>query len=563
MADSLAPISSSRIATGDIARHSFAVVRRGYDTDEVRSYLQSVSRSIEALEEREKELREALADAEERAAHPVVDEATLTSSLGQHSAQILRHAHEEAARIVAEAQENAAALQRDAHSQVEELQARTETSTAQRVVEVERLVVNAEKEARAESERLVAEAVAEGEAILARAKDEGRALLEQVQEARRRVLADLSSRRRALGIQIEQLRAARDEMAASVAGVRDKVDGILSHLDRTDDAARAAAHAVGDQFRLGVAEAPHDEDAGEGVDELGAPSSDAEVSDVVESGEPDVGAAAAPSVDELFARIRAGAAETTEAGVASEAAVTEGGGEGSTTDTAETVAVAAEEVAPAEPEAEPGPDDALVERRDELLGKVTTRLSRSVKRALGDDQNRLLDRLRAKPALETDDLLGPEDEHLAAYAAAARGHLDDAFAAGTVFAGAEAAAVPKGEAPEQAASGLARVVVTMLRRQIAEGSGDPGDLVGATFREWRGERVERLAGDATTQAFSSGVAAAAGGSLRWVVTSAAGCSDCEDNALAGGIRAPETFPTGHAHPPAHAGCRCLVTPADD
>jgi len=59
MPEGLAPISSSRIATGDIARHSFAVVRRGFDTDEVRAYLQSVSRSIEALEEREQELRDA------------------------------------------------------------------------------------------------------------------------------------------------------------------------------------------------------------------------------------------------------------------------------------------------------------------------------------------------------------------------------------------------------------------------------------------------------------------------------------------------------------------------
>ncbi len=58
----------------------------------------------------------------------------------------------------------------------------------------------------------------QGEAIITRAKDEGRALLDQVQEARRRVLADLAARRRGLGIQIEQLRAARDEMAASVHG---------------------------------------------------------------------------------------------------------------------------------------------------------------------------------------------------------------------------------------------------------------------------------------------------------------------------------------------------------
>src|SRR5580692_4668306 len=229
MAEGRPPISSSRIATGDIARHSFAVVRRGFDSDEVRAYLQSVARSLEALEENEQELRTALAEAEERAMHPVLDEGTLTSSLGQHSAQILRHAHEEAARIVAQAQEGAATLLRDTQSQVDELQERTE-------------------------------AVAAGEAIITRAKDEGRALLDQVQEARRRVLADLAARRRGLGIQIEQLRAARDEMAASVHGVRERVDGILAQLDRTDEEARAAAQGVADQFRLGTAELPHDQD---------------------------------------------------------------------------------------------------------------------------------------------------------------------------------------------------------------------------------------------------------------------------------------------------------------
>src|ERR1700728_266163 len=245
------PISSARIATGDVARHSFAIVRRGYDIDEVKTYLQSVARSIEVLEQREQELREAVAEADERAAHPVVDEATLTASLGQHSAQILRHAHDEAAKIVVQAQEGAATLLRETQSQVDELQARTEASAAERVVEVELLVANAEQEAREERERIVAEEIAAGEAIVTRAKDEGRALLDQVQEARRRVLADLAARRRGLGIQIEQLRAARGEEGASVHGVRDRVDGILAQLDRTDEEARAAAQTVADQFRLG------------------------------------------------------------------------------------------------------------------------------------------------------------------------------------------------------------------------------------------------------------------------------------------------------------------------
>jgi hypothetical protein len=111
---------------------------------------------------------------------------------------------------------------------------------------------------------------------------------------------------------------------------------------------------------------------------------------------------------------------------------------------------------------------------------------------------------------------------------------------------------------------LAHVVVTMLRRQIADGSGELADRVGAAFREWRGERVERLAGDYATQAFSAGVTAAgADHKVRWVVTAAGGCSDCEDNALAGAVSASEEFPTGHAYPPAHSGCRCLVAPADD
>ena len=50
-------------------------------------------------------------------------------------------------------------------------------------------------------------------------------------------------------------------MTASVHGVRDRVDSILTHLERVDDRARAAAHGVGDQFRLHGGEAPHGHDA--------------------------------------------------------------------------------------------------------------------------------------------------------------------------------------------------------------------------------------------------------------------------------------------------------------
>src|SRR3984957_5924979 len=174
MPEGRSPISSARISTGDVARHSFAIVRRGFDIDEVKAYLQSVARTIEVLEQREQELREAGAEADERAAHPVVDEATLTASLGQHSAQILRHAHDEAAKIVVQAQEGASPLLREAQSRANEIQERSEGASAERVAEAELMVANARQEALAEGEGIRLDAIAEGDAGVARAKDRGR-----------------------------------------------------------------------------------------------------------------------------------------------------------------------------------------------------------------------------------------------------------------------------------------------------------------------------------------------------------------------------------------------------
>jgi len=544
MPEGRSPISSARISTGDIARHSFAIVRRGFDIDEVKTYLQSVARSIEVLEQREQELREAVAEADERAAHPVVDEATLTASLGQHSAQILRHAHDEAAKIVVQAQEGASTLLREAQSQANEMQAQSEGASAERVAEAEIMVVNATKEAREAVERIRYDALAEADAVIARAKDEGRVLLEQVHEARKRVMADLAGRRRALSIQIEQLRAARDEMAASVQGVRGSIDAILTQLERSDDDARAAGLAAADQARLHL---PKDLPEEETV-----PS--------VDAGEDPAHGGVTPSVDELFARIRAG----TDAARHEDEAAATADAEGADRDDGGDRGVSGDEATKGEDENE-GPDQSLIARRDELLSPISSQLSRHIKRALGDDQNRLLDVLRSTPNVGGEALLGPEDLHLSTFTLAAQGHLTEAFAAGTVFGGATEGTLASGPAVDQAAAGLSRTVVTMLRRRIGDGT-DAGEevaeRVGAAFREWRGERIERLVGDYAVQAFSAGVAAAAppGGHLRWVLTSPNGCSDCDDNALGGAVAVDESFPTGHPYPPAHSGCRCMVAP---
>ncbi len=92
--------------------------------------------------------------------------------------------------------------------------------------------------------------------------------------------------------------------------------------------------------------------------------------------------------------------------------------------------------------------------------------------------------------------------------------------------------------------------------------------VGSAFREWKGERIERLAGDQVVSAFSAGTIAATKGKkavvLEWVSDPGAGdvpCPDCEDNGLNGTLQPDEEFPTGHRHPPAHPGCRCLLAVA--
>ena len=364
--------------------------------------------------------------------------------------------------------------------------------------------------------------MADGEAIIARAKDEGRALLEQVQEARRRVLADLASRRRGLGIQIEQLRAARDEMAASVHGVRDRVDGILAHLDRTDEEARAAAQAVGDQFRLhGAGEASPRPGRGRDVpgEQPLAGTGPTEGGDEAGDGEDDHTGppAVAPSVDELFARIRAGSesgAPAPEATADDTVAVTvvetpvAGGEDGGAAE-----ASGEAEAEPAEADAPPGPDDALIARRDELLGPVTGaaephgqarpgRRPEPVARPVA--QRAVAERRRAPRA--------PRRSTSPCSPLRRAAIWREAFAAGTAFAGARCS----GRARERRRRAVGGGPGARDRDDAAAPDGGRGlassaDRVGAAFREWRGERVERLAGDYATQAFSAGVTAAARG----------------------------------------------------
>ncbi|MGH9100465.1 MAG: DivIVA domain-containing protein, partial [Acidimicrobiales bacterium] len=88
MADDRSPGSPPRVDAADVAGRGFSTVRRGFDPQEVRAYLELLAGALERANQREQELLLELQGAEDRARHPVVDESVLTSSLGQRSGAV-------------------------------------------------------------------------------------------------------------------------------------------------------------------------------------------------------------------------------------------------------------------------------------------------------------------------------------------------------------------------------------------------------------------------------------------------------------------------------------------
>jgi hypothetical protein len=226
----------------------------------------------------------------------------------------------------------------------------------------------------------------------------------------------------------------------------------------------------------------------------------------------------------------------------------------------------------AEGDEPPEEHNPLAIQRDEMIAPIVKTLARRLKRTLQDSQNDLLDSLRSNGSRWSTDLLPDNAEQVDSYATAALPALEEGSEAGVSFAGTSGSAGPGTDSLVGIAHDLAEALVGPLRRRLAEDEGlvDAEESVvvehvGSAFREWKGERIERLAGDHVVAAFSAGTIAAAGGKrgaqVEWVAVASSSdepCPDCEDNGLNGSQQPGEEFPTGHRHPPVHPGCRCLL-----
>ncbi len=595
--------SSPHLAPDDVARHTFASVRRGFDPGEVRDYLESIADGLRGLAEREREILQELAASEVRAANPVLDEPTLTEALGKETARVLHSAHEVAAEVLANAEAEAQRLLGEATDTAEQARSRADTLVSDRSAEVEEAVRVLRERTDLQVATALDKARDEAELMAERAREECRAMVEEAQQLRARVLADLSRRRRVLHAQIEQLRAGRERLAQTVQDVRTSVESIADELFNAENDARLAAEAAGreaaerpdegtpeelaailvaeeTEAAAALGEVPDATEHGDGPPVVGSPTDEGtgpetaaatEPGDVAAPGAASTAEAAPPveEVDALFAKIRAAHAQP----VPSEPAVAEPDPEGDPSETGEIPSA----VTP-EGEADEGPPadrHPMAVRRDEMLRPIVTALGRRLKRTLQDYQNDLLDALRSRGATWSSDLLPPEGEHLDRFATSALPALEQAAEAGVAFAATGSDDRPSGDALVGIADQLAEALAGPLRRRLLEEDGLDGaeesvavEHIGSAFREWKGERVEGLAADHVLAAFSLGtIAAATGGSgaeIEWIAVPPPGetpCPDCEDNGLNGPQQAGEPFPTGNPHPPAHPGCRCLLVPA--
>jgi DivIVA domain-containing protein len=549
----------------------------------------------------------------------------------ERAAEVVADAQATATRLREEADQAATSRTEEAEHRATELEQESEARATQEREALEREVTERRERAAAEAEALREQAEQTAELEIANAKTSSYSLVDEARTVRERVLADLARRRSLLQAQVDELRSGRDrlldayrvvkhtlgdatgalaqvearanaELAAPLPRISiPPVEGELEMLESADDASEPPADDGGSveidlEVESGI-------DRGEGPGPDRAPAGDSPNGESREMPDADSGAA----VDALFARLRASHTADPAPGVALPPA---GGGssgpapaeaKAGDTKTGDQVgpeksegkgAAKAEPPAPAAAKGEPpkpsvdaptaqeatadasdGPaltgDDALRAERDEVLGPMQHDLLRRAKRALQDQQNEILDKIRTiKGRVESGAVLADEATQEAAWATVLREPLTTAYARSYT-----AVADPDGPTPAlptELVDEIAKVMVDPWRRRLVaaiDGAGEDSDAItqrlGARYREYKGKELDAALGDALAAAWARGTfdAAPEGSLLRWVPAEVGRCPDCDDNALEPTARS-EPFPTGQLFPPAHPGCRCFLALAE-
>lgn len=234
-------------------------------------------------------------------------------------------------------------------------------------------------------------------------------------------------------------------------------------------------------------------------------------------------------------------------------------------------------VAPKPTRTAAGPD--VFVGRELVLAPIVVTVTRTTKRVLADEENAVLTYLQGRRnvvALER--ILPPADQQLHAYVEPLVDQLMSAAMAGAKSVSSELKADLRTRVTKSAVLSVVNRLIDenivqplreRMQRCIEQCGGDReemSNLVRNVYREWKMQRLEQHLPDVVRMAYSRGayLTFAPGTSICWRVDpNGPPCADAEDNSLAGALTVGGQFPTGHEHPVAHAGCRCLIVAHDD
>lgn len=225
----------------------------------------------------------------------------------------------------------------------------------------------------------------------------------------------------------------------------------------------------------------------------------------------------------------------------------------------------------------PKVDESLFVRRSEVIDPLIVTMMRKVKRVLADEENSILTYLEGRKAIVALEKVLPEPAtHAQHYVEALTEDIMSAAMGGAKSLSLSMKAdlrkkINNAAVMQVLAKSVDDNIVRPLRERIqrcveqSDGSRDEmSSLVRSTYREWKMQRIDTHIPDLACLAYSRGayLVLDSGTPVCWMVDpNGPACADAEDNALAGATPLGTEFPTGHVHPTAHAGCRCLVTPS--
>ena len=618
------PDPSSPAAVGSA---QFSVVRRGFEQEEVRDLLRGVSAELARLQERERFLESELRAMQTRglSAPGALDEEMVTALLGEETARVLTSAREAAKQQIARAAETAERLVREASSDAARIRQEAEIESSRQrndaVADVEAEIELAKQQGR----EMVIEAREYREKVLselARRRELAREQIEHLIHDRDRLVAAFDRARLAANDVVGDL-TEFDELSEEVARISglstpvdatapiffdhtkdpdaipqsselievEKVVGVIAEsIDSTSvevvEVDEVVEEVVVIEVEEVIAETPettvvamHEAPAGMSEHPSSEPPAQEHIAEVVqlfgkkrketeapqaavEVVEPPVEVVEVvetkkqtvattqqkKSVDDLFARLKQ-------------------------TSTAEVARTTKPKVVV------PKVDQGVFDHRDEVLEPILVLITRKMKRVLADEENSILTYLQGKKSVVAlEKVLPVGDEHLQMYVEALAEDVISAAMAGAQSLSKSLKADLRKRVTRSAVMQVVsrtidestiRPLREKIQRAVEQSNGDKDEmsnLIRSVYREMKMQRVEQQVSDIARMAYSRGayLVLDQGTKVCWMVDpNGPSCADAEDNSLAGSTGLGSEFPTGHIHPTAHAGCRCLIAPIGD